>query len=73
MIVASLRLMGTGCSFDNWISWICAGYARMNTQEGKSGVKVKTGGETQKVGERKVKAGSLRCANAKTRTLRYAR
>ncbi|OME13611.1 hypothetical protein BSK60_14630 [Paenibacillus odorifer] len=53
MIVASLRLMGTGCSFDNWISWICAGYTRMNTQEGKSGVKVKTGGETQKVGERK--------------------
>lgn len=57
MIVASLRLMGTGCSFDNWISWICAGYTRMNTQEGKSGVKVKTGGETQRLengnGERK--------------------
>ncbi len=44
----------------------------MNTQEGESGGKVKTGGETQKVGERKVKAGSLRCANAKTRSLRCA-
>lgn len=40
MIVASLRLMGTVCFFDNWISWICAGYARMYT-EGESELKVK--------------------------------
>ncbi|GEM_PF-4966002 len=56
MIVASLRLMGTGCFFDNSIRWICAGYARMYT-EGESELKVKTGGETQRIGEGKMENG----------------
>lgn len=61
MIVVSLRLMGTGCFFDNSISWICAGYARMYT-EGESELKVKTGSETQRIGEGKMENGKLRHA-----------
>ncbi|AIQ75601.1 hypothetical protein BSK61_09035 [Paenibacillus odorifer] len=83
--MASLRFIGTGCFFDNWISGIYAGYARMNTLRGKRS-KSKNKGVTQKVsvyGEQRTKARSLRynkaearslrCAKAKVRSLRYAK
>ncbi|OMD01351.1 hypothetical protein BJP46_01140 [Paenibacillus odorifer] len=71
--MASLRFIGTGCFFDNWISGIYAGYARMNTLRGKRS-KSKNKGVTQKVsvyGEQRTKARSLRYNKAEARSLRY--